>query len=135
MDRLQELLFPGFSFRREKLGLVVDRGGKFDVATGTGVEPESRVGVAAAGDDKHYCPVGSAENTCKRFFIRPAREWAVAWMGMNPASAKRFRSLTGIHLFVKEIGDGRVAKCDCHGSAILFHEPDVIDQGQVVRCR
>ena len=135
MDRLQKLLFPGFSIRAKKLGSVVDRGGEFDVATGTGVEPESRIGVATAGDDEHHRPVGSTEHTCKRFFVCPAREWAVAWMGMNPVSAKRFRSPTGIHLFVKEIGNGRVAKCDCHGSAILFHELDVFDQGQVIRRR
>ena len=53
---------------------------------------------------------------------------------MDPTSGERLRLPSGIHLFVKEVGDRLVAECDRDRCAVLFHDSNILDQRQVVWC-
>ena len=85
--------------------------------------------------DEHDSPVGPLENACKRFFVDPAWQRAVARVRVYPDASKSLWAKAAVDLLVKEIRHGTVVKDNGDGRARLTHELDVFDVGQVIRSR
>ena len=96
------------------------------------IEPQSRVRLAAFGQDEHHGPVDVAEAAAEGFFVGEARRGTGAWMSVQPDAAELFWFEPGIHLLVVEVGDGFIVELHRDRRALLTYQADVFDQQQII---
>src|SRR5437868_4563238 len=90
IDRAQVFSFPSRRIGCRKSLLEVNFHWQHKIAAWAKAEAQPRVGLATAGDDEHYGPIGRAETASKRLFIRAAGIGRITGMRVNPNSAKLF---------------------------------------------
>jgi len=111
---------------------VIDAYRDLDLASGTGREPQSRVGFTARGENGHHGPITTTEDSFERLFVHATRCGRVTGMRMQPEPEELRWSETCIHLLIEEIGHALVVEGDGGHARPLTDQPHIVDQQQVI---
>lgn len=127
-DGLLVFVLPPIEVRSREWPRIIDAHREFDLSTGTGVEPQPGVRLAATGENRHHGPIAATEDSFKRLFVGRTRFGRFAGMCMQPEPEKPFRWQTRVDLLIEEVGDGFVVEFDGYHSGVLADQADVFHQ-------